>query len=146
VKADSKTKTAVVATLNRMAKAYEKRDLKGLLAVWARDPDVTVIGTGPDEKRVGIAELKTQFQRDWAQSEAASIKLGKVSVSAAGPAAWLMSDATINVKVAGKESSFPGRLTGVMEKRGKKWLLAQMHISVPYGDQAEGQSWPSESA
>ena len=146
MKADSKTKAAAVATLNQMAKAYAKRDLNGLLALWARDPDVSVIGTGIDEKRVGLAELKTQFQRDWAQSEAASLKFGKVSVSAAGPVAWLMSDVTFNVKTAGNESSFPGRLTGVMEKRGRKWLWTQMHVSVPYGAQAVGQSWPGPSA
>ncbi len=53
MKATSEIETGVVATLNKFIGAYEQRDLDSLLASFLPDADVTVIGTGTDEKRIG---------------------------------------------------------------------------------------------
>jgi len=78
-----KIEAAVMNVMNQHVEAYAKRDLDALLSLFAPDPDVVFIGTGGDEKRIGLAEIKAQFERDFAQSETVSVELGWISVSAA---------------------------------------------------------------
>lgn len=82
------------------------------------------------------------MKRDWAQSEKAKAKLGKVTVSAAGSVSWFATDVSINGLIGKQPLSAEWRLTGVLEKRNGKWLLTQMHLSLTSGGQAQGQSWP----
>jgi ketosteroid isomerase-like protein len=143
MKADAQTEAALMATLEQFKQAYEQRDMEHLLALWAPDPDVVLIGTGADEKRVGLAEIQMQAERDWAQSVALSLEWGWSSVSAAGSVAWVTADAVGSAKVGGQEMHLPLRVTAVLEHRGAKWLWMQAHISMPTPGQAEGESFPT---
>jgi ketosteroid isomerase-like protein len=143
MKADEKTETAVMAVVNKFNEAYSRRDMDSLLALFAPDPDLIVIGTGADERRVGLAELKFQAERDWSQSESLSFELGWRSVSATGSVAWLAAEGIGQGKIDSQEIRFPWRLTAVLEKRANKWLFVQMHLSVPATGQAEGESIPT---
>lgn len=144
MKADQKTSDGVIATLKGMFEAYKKRDLNGVLAFWAPDPDVTMIGSGADERGVGINQFAKIIMRDWSQSDMAEVNLREIAVSAAGAVAWFATDVTFSVKSGEDKIEFSGRLSGVMEKRGGEWLLLQMHFSVPSNAQAQGQSWPEQ--
>lgn len=143
MKADAQTEAALMATLEQFKQAYKQRDIERFLALFAPDPDVVLIGTGADEKRVGLAEIQMQAERDWAQSEAISWEWGWSSVSAAGSVTWVAADAIGHIKVAGQEMHLPLRLTGVLEHRGDKWLWVQMHASIPAPEQTEGESFPT---
>ena len=144
MKADAKTEAEVMSILNKLIEGYESRDMDSVLSCYAPDPDLVCIGTGVDEKRIGLNEVKAQLERDLAQSAAISVEQGWSSVSAAGSVAWVAADATIHVKASGQEISFPGRLTAVLEKRGGKWLIVQRHFSVPDREQAAGESFPTK--
>ena len=144
MKADAMTETAVKAVLDKVAEGYAKRDLALVLSAFAPDPDVVMYGTGADEKRIGLAEIQAQSERDWSQTEAAAIIYGWTSVSAAGSVAWVASDATFNLKADGQEMTLPARITCVLEKRGEQWLIVQGHFSLPAAAQGEGESFPTE--
>lgn len=141
--ADQQTTSEVKETLNRFSDAFTRRDMEGLTATLAPDPDVTFFGTGADEERTGVSEIQEQMQRDWAQSEAASINWDRVSISSQGSVAWIAGDATLKATVNGKEIALPGRVTAVMDKRDDRWLIDQWHLSVPLSGQEQGQSFPS---
>ena len=143
MKADKKTESEVMTALIKGHEAYARRDIDGLLAAFAPDADVVMIGTGVDEKRVGLAEIRAQAERDWAQTEASSIEFGWHSVSLAGSVACVATEATFNVKAGGQEMSVPARVTATLEKRGEKWLVLQSHYSLPWAEQAEGDSFPA---
>jgi len=143
MKADPKTEAAAMKVMNQLIEAFTKRDLDGALALFAPDPDVVFIGSGADERCIGLDEVKAEFERAFAQSEEASIQLGWYSVSAAGSVAWVASDAVIQAKVSGQEISFPVRITTVLEQRGGRWLVVQSHDSLPAAGQKEGESWPT---
>jgi len=134
----------VIAVLNRLFRAYEERKIDDLLALLAPDPDVVLIGTGVDEKRVGRDEIKALAERDWTQSEASSFEFGWTSVSKAGSVALVAADGNMHVKTAEQEAAFPLRLTAVLDKREGKWLVCQFHLSAPASGQAEGESWPTQ--
>jgi len=140
--ADAQTEAAVKDVLNRMADAYTRRDIESLYAVLAPDPDNVMYGTGADEKRIGLAEIRAQAERDWSQTEAASVTYEWTLVSAAGNVAWAAADVAFNAMVGGQQLTFPGRLTAVLEKRGDRYLIVQSHFSFPAAGQEEGEAFP----
>ncbi len=143
MKANSTTHQAVKAALDNWADSYTRRDIKRLLACVAPDPDVLMYGTGADEKRIGLAGIQTQVERDWAQTDAATFILHDPAISAAGSVAWASADATFKVEAGGQQMAFPARLTCVFEKRDDQWLVAQAHFSLPAPDQEAGSSVPN---
>lgn len=144
MKADAMTETALKAVLDKVAEAYVQRDLALLLSAFAPDPDVVMYGTGADEKRIGLAEIQAQAERDWSQTESAAVTYEWSSISAAGSVAWAATDASFNLKADGQEMTLPARLTFVLEKRGEQWLIVQGHFSFPAAGQTEGESFPTE--
>lgn len=141
--AEPAVQTAVKALLNDLGESYATRDIQRLLAGFSPDLDVVMFGTGADEKRVGLAEIQNQAQRDWSQTASSKIVFGWTSVSANGPVAWASSDCTFEVEAGGQSMSLPARFSGVFEKRGDKWLVAQAHFSLPAMEQEEGQAFPN---
>jgi ketosteroid isomerase-like protein len=142
MKADKKTEAEVMAAINKFIETYIRRDVEGTLALVTPDPDLFFIGTGIDEKIVGIDKARVQIKRDFKQSADISIELGPIAISAAGPVAWVAADSTWKVKVGGQEMKYDWRWTMVLEKRQGRWLIAQSHLSAPAREQAEGQSFP----
>ena len=141
--ADEQTTSEVKEVLTHFGESFCRRDMGSLNDLIAPDPDVTFFGTGVDEERVGIAEIKEQIQRDWAQSESASIDWDRLCVSAQGTVAWVAAHVMLKARVSGREMTIPGRITAVMDKRDGRWLIDQLHMSVPMVGQKEGHSFPS---
>ena len=146
MRADKHTEKEVMAALQTFADAWAGRDIDAVVGLFGPDPDVVVIGSGLDEKRLGRAELREQLLRDWSQSEAVSVTFGWHLVSASGPVAWVAADMIVHARIAGKHVSFPGRLTAVFEKRRGQWRWMQSHFSLPAVDQAKGESFPAHAA
>jgi hypothetical protein len=144
MKADVMTEDAVKAVLDKVTEGYAKRDMALLRSAFAPDPDVVMYGTGADEKRIGLAEIQAQTERDWSQAEAAGMKFGWTSISAAGPVAWAAGDAAFKLKAGEQEVTLPARFTCVLEKREEKWFIMQAHFSFPAAGQAEGDSYPTQ--
>jgi ketosteroid isomerase-like protein len=143
MKADAKTEAAVKAVLDKVAAGYARRDMNLLRTAFAHDPDVLMYGTGADEKRLGLAEIQVQAERDWSQTETASLSYKWISVSAAGSVAWAATDTVLDVKAGGQKMTLPLRITFVLEKRGDEWLIVHAHFSIPAASQAEGASFPT---
>ena len=143
MKADAKTEAAVKAVLNKVAEGYTRRDMTLLRPSFAPDPDVVMYGTGADEKRLGLVEIQVQAERDWFQTETASLSYRRTSISAAGSVAWAAADAVLDVKASGQKMTLPLRITFVLEKRGDQWLIVHAHFSLPAASQAEGASFPT---
>jgi len=141
MRADPKIEAAVVNIVKQGLEAFTKRDLDAVLAFFAPDPDVIVVGTGGDEKCVGLAEIRNIFERSFAQFEEASFKFGWHSVSAAGSVAMLAADVTLYVKTSDRQITEQIRLTVVLEQRGDRLLIIQWHDSLPAGGQKEGQAF-----
>ncbi|MFH1039454.1 MAG: nuclear transport factor 2 family protein [PVC group bacterium] len=142
MKADEKTREEVLAVLDRLNEGYAAGDLEGMAALYTTDPDLVAIGTGKDEKFLGLEAVREGLERDFAQSESVAIEVDWSSVSARGDVAWLAAETTARVKAAGGEMTIPARLTMVLEKRDGRWLIAQFHLSMAMPEQAAGESFP----
>lgn len=143
MKPDATVEAAIHSVLDRLGQAYASRDIERVMELFAPDSDLVMYGTGADEKRVGLAEVKAQIERDWAQSEASTLTYDWTSISAADTVAWVAADARFRFRVDGREDSLPARVTFVLERRGDKWLIVHGHFSFAAVGQAEGQSIPA---
>lgn len=141
MQADAQTTDAVVAALRRMTDAYARRDLTAFLAAFSTDADVMVYGTGADERRIGIQQIRTQVTRDWVQSESAAMSLDRTLVSAAGAVAWAAVDGAFEGRIDGNDLTAPVRATFVLEQRNGKWLILHAHFSMPAASQEAGRSF-----
>jgi ketosteroid isomerase-like protein len=144
MKADAQTESAVMAVLEQFRQAYTQRDMQLALALFPPDSDVVLIGTGADEKCVGLGDIQRQFERDWTQSESLAVEWGSgFSVSAAGPVAWVvLPEALVRVTAGGQAMELPLRLSVVLEQRGERWLFMHVHFSFPAAGEAAGESFP----
>ena len=93
--------------------------MDNLLSCFAPDPDLVLIGTGADEKGIGLNEVRSHLKRSWTQSEAASIEPGWTSVSAAGSVAWVAGDAIIHAMV---NEGFSNMNARIVNKHIKVWV------------------------
>jgi ketosteroid isomerase-like protein len=143
MRADGGTESAVLAVLGRFVDCYTRRDIEGIASLFVNDPDLLLYGSGSDEKRIGIDEIRAQMKRDWAQSESVSFRITWNSVSMAGSVAWVGADGIVHAEVKEHDVIFPFRITAVLEKREDRWLFAQWHGSIPLPAQSEGESFPA---
>jgi ketosteroid isomerase-like protein len=142
MKVTEETKLGVLSTLDKIAEAFEERDLDKMMSLFSTDEDMVVIGTGADEKRIGKSEVRSLFKRDWSQSEASSIGYNWKSISAEGKFAWAAVEATVYARIGSREIHLPSRLTIIMKKSGKEWLIVHWHASLPASGQETGEAWP----
>ena len=142
MEADAKTKAEILKTVREMWKAYGRLDADGVLAFYAPDPDIVVVGSGADEVYIGPKQAKKGLKRDFAQARSVKVGLTKVRISAAGKVAWLAASCHFTAYVTGCTVEMAGRLTAVFEKRKGRWLILQSHFAMPYAGQAAGQSFP----
>ena len=140
---EEQTRAAVLAVLDAFGVAYGRRDLDAIMALFIADADLTLFGTGADERRMGSGEVRSQIQRDFDQSEAISITWGWRTVAAMGNVAWVAAEADAHARVDGREFHLPLRFTWVCERRGASWLVAHVHLSSPTVGQEQGQSFPA---
>lgn len=141
MKADQTTEKEVKEVLDEMIQAYESRDIHQVMNCFFNDSDLVMYGTGKDEKRIGVDQVKAQVNRDWEQSESTRLSYDWVSVSASGNVAWIAADVKFKVKAGGETFLLDGRLTCVLEKRNDKWGIVQAHFSLPSMSQQEGESF-----
>lgn len=144
MKASPKIRSAVLAVLKQYWKAYEEQDAKAILDITVPDEDAVFLGAGEDEIVYGPKELKKALKRDFSQALSSKVTMKKVSVFAAGDAAWLYGDCRLKAATTEGSVVVAGRFTAVFEKRGESWLMAQSHFSVPDVGQAPGESFPKK--
>jgi ketosteroid isomerase-like protein len=143
MKANARTEAEIKAVLTKFTTSYEEQDMGALLAWIAPDPDVVMFGTGADEKRIGLAEIQLQAQRDWDQTDAISIVFDWMSISAAGRVAWVAADGAFKIRAQGQDFRAPARASFVLEQRDGRWLVVHSHFSAPAAGQDEGESIPA---
>jgi len=131
MKADSATQTAVMNAVRQFASAFTMRDIDLIKSTFAADEDIALIGTGEDEKRLGWEAIRQLMERDWQQSESASMEFGSHIVSSAGTVAWVIADVTVKAKAGDQDIALSLRGTAVLENQASGWHIQQFHLSAP---------------
>jgi len=134
-------KAEVIETMQAYATAYRKKDIRALSAIFS--PAITGFGSGPDEVITDHDDFIRQIKRDISQATILSVVFTERQVFGDGRVAWAASRTAMTFTVNGKtKETINGRSTMVLRNTGSRWVIEQLHFSLPCGGQDIGQSFP----
>ena len=132
-------KAAIEAMYHRFDEAFVKKDVAGIMSLYA--PDVFVFDVIPPRQYVGW----DAYKKDWVDLFAANpgpvtSHIAELSITVVGPVAYThyIDEGTMTDK-DGKQQQMAVRATDVLRKIKGKWLIVQEHNSFPV-DIATGQA------
>ena len=110
-------------------KAYSKEDVDRYLALFSKDSDLVVFGTG--EKWVGYEEeYKFAPAKEKERFDDIALNIDWIKINSHGNIAWIAADVTVSFKIGEQKIVTSARLSGVLKKTEGKWYIVQGHISV----------------
>ena len=133
----------VQAAMEAYATAYRMNDFGKLVEIFS--PAVCGFGSGQDEVIRNQEDFERQIKRDFSQAKIDAMDFTETLINGEWPVAWVMTRNSISFSVPGSgRQTIDGRSTMVLRNEGGRWLFEQIHFSMPYGEQTEGQSYPVE--
>ena len=140
--ADDSGVAEVRDVLDKMAGAYASKDVDAVLECFV-DDGLVLVGTGADEVRFGMAEAQAQVERDMSQADELSFDVENFRAHVVDDAAFAYADVTFRGEAGGQSFEVPARWTAGVVRTPDGWRFAQFHVSVAFGDQSEGESFPT---
>jgi len=127
-------KNSVIGMMDRYEEMYSAKNLEGLLAICASG--IRGYGSGVDEVVQGIASMKVQTKRDFAQADTITIRFDIRDVDGDMPVAWVMADCIFDVKVHGTPLRMTGRMTadsllGPCTRAGRGRVVPRQQVISP---------------
>ena len=128
---DAATEADLVSVLDRFCSGFAERDAQAVMSLFVPGPDVVVVTSeepllrGPDELRRFLARYvdgPTTYSWEWERHD----------LSTAGSVAWLLAEGTETAATAERVEQHPYRMTMVLERHEKRWLLSLVHGSSPH--------------
>lgn len=136
-------KAGIKETLDRYCVAYQSKDLKALLALFS--PDINGYGVGLDEVFKNRKEYAPLLKRDLTQATSISLAFTDLNISGDGQVAWVMSGCNCTFVAEGNDrQTMRVRMTLGLRNTGSRWLIEQLHLSVPNAGQVPGKSFSGE--
>lgn len=130
---------AVKSLYNGYIKAFNKKDVDAIMAVYS--PDIFVFDLAPPREYPTWAAYKKDWQDLFdAFPGPIAVSLAELKITVAGSVAYThcVNDVTLTAKDGSKEHIVV-RVTDVLRKQNGKWLIVLEHISVPV-DPVTGKS------
>ena len=131
----------IIKTMDRYATAYQKKDIGLFSEIFS--PGITGFGSGPDEIITDHRGLISQIRRDVSQADILGVTFSERKIFGDGRVAWVTTNSSMMFTLDGRtKETLPGRMTMVLLNNGNRWLIEQLHFSLPWGGQSAGQSFP----
>ena len=135
-------KMALTKVLHELEQGYKLGNVNRLTAAFYKE-NVSLIGTAVDEVRVGIEEVRCQFQRDIEQTSFRDVSLSEPQIFLHGNISYVICNLIfIGETIEGEDFAMKGRYSAMLEKNDGNWLILHVHCSVPDYDVSEGESFP----
>ena len=135
-------KEALIKVLHELEQGYKLGSVDRLTSAFHKE-DVSLIGTAVDEVRLGIEEVRYQFQRDIEQTSFRDVPLSEPQIFLHGNISYVICNLIfIGETIEGEDFAMKGRYSAMLEKNDGKWLMRHGHCSVPDYDVSEGESFP----
>ena len=107
------------------------------MSMIAPDASTVFVDSGPQGRHIGADAIKNAYQAEFSQIQSVVMEYTWLSASAKGDLAWFATELTAKVDLGKEKFAVPGRWTGVLEKRGGKWLIILSHFSYTAQDEKE---------
>jgi len=133
----------MLSVFNQFVDAYNNRNLVVALDCFRAEPPPVAFGSGKDERRVGLNEIREQLQRDWNQSLTTKVKVVQINYEQGPDYGWVAAELNVTVGFEAGKECMPARMSVVMQKESEEhWKIAHMHLSLPAFDEPDGASFP----
>lgn len=125
----------------KFAICYSNRDIKGALMLFTKD--ATMFGTGRDEYRAGLDEIKDQLERDWSQASAGKLNLKHHLHASKDGTSWASAIFQAEITIDGKIHIFENLRGSIFVEKDDsgEYKISHMHASFPDPEQPEGNSF-----
>ena len=134
-------KKAIIEVFRELRQGYKQGDVDRCIATFYKE-SVSLIGTAVDEVRLGIEEVRYQFQRDIEQTSFRDLSFSEFQFFFHGNISYSVSDVNfIGETVEGENFVMKGRYSAMLEKNDVRWLFRHVHCSVPDYGASEGNSF-----
>ena len=134
-------KKVIIQVFRELEQGYKQGDVDRCIATFYKK-SFSLIGTAVDEVRLGIEEVRYQFQRDLEQTSFRDLSFSEFQFFFHGNILYSVSDVNfIGETVEGENFVMKGRYSAMLEKNDGKWLFRHVHCSVPDYDASEGNSF-----
>ncbi|MGI0080827.1 MAG: nuclear transport factor 2 family protein [Nitrososphaerales archaeon] len=130
MRASLKIKAEVNSMLKQFSNAASQRDAEGMLALFAPDPDIVMLGS-EGESAMNRGEFARFLKRVFSRPMTYSWKWKRKVISTRGQVAWVTAQGFVITRRNGRSSSRQYRLTAVFERRKGKWFWMHYHGSEP---------------
>ena len=128
-------------TIQAYATAHQKKNITTLSAIFS--PTITGFGNGPDEVIGDHDDFIRQIKRDMSQVTILSVEFTDRKIFGDGRVAWVPSKSAITFTTDEiRKQTLQGRSMIVLRNTGSRCLIEQLHFSMPFGGQLQGQSFP----
>ena len=135
-------KKAIIEVLHELEQGYKLGSVDRLTSAFHKE-DVSLIGTAVDEVRLGIEEVRYQFQRDIEQTSFRDVSLSEPQIFLHGNVSYVICNLNfVGETIEGEDFAVRGRYSAMLEKYEGNWLIRHIHCSVPDFDISEGDSIP----
>ncbi|MCK5147891.1 nuclear transport factor 2 family protein [bacterium] len=132
-------KQNVKTVLDQFIQASENENMELLSQIFAHDPDIISFGTEANERIVGWDKLRELMQNQFEATENSKLTVMNqvIKVHNSGKVAWFSEIIDWSLLSQDQEIILEGlRATGILEKREGRWVMVQLHYSVPADSQA----------
>ena len=133
-------KQEVAEVMRQYAGGYREKDALAILALCS--PDISGFGSGADEIARSKAELEVSIPRDLSQADFMDMTFPRMKIYGTMPVAWVTTECNVRFVIGGVAGVMAGRMTAGLLNTGSRWLLEQVHFSMPFSGQNVGQSFP----
>ncbi len=134
----------IEATLDDYANAYCAKDIDAMMAVFADDDNISVIGTGEDEFCVGHTEVRQLFVRNFAEASAQRFEWQRIDTRVFDGHAVMSVKLVIHLIYQGDALQVPIRWTAVVRKKSDRWVWMHRHASSAASNQDEEAAYPKD--
>ena len=121
----------VKAVMEQHNKALNAQDLKGVMTLYASDPNTVLMGTGPGEAYVGDEAVGGAYNQLFTRFEANSLsfKYDWITAGSKGNLAWFAVTTTMEGTVNKEKKERAFNMSGTLLKEKGKWRILSLHFS-----------------
>ncbi|MFN2197882.1 MAG: nuclear transport factor 2 family protein [Anaerolineales bacterium] len=127
---DEDVRTQVRAVLTRFNDLVVAKNPQ-VVAEFASGNDVLLVGSESGEIAKGRQELEAFFARIFARETSFSWEWDRLEAAQAGDLAWFFAEGRVILTTSAVQRMTPYRISGVLKRRGDRWLWQLYHGSEP---------------
>ena len=123
----------IESRIDAFYEVYSEKEIAVLDKIFSHEPDVLVFGVGASTWK-GLKNVKKNIEKVLDDVDDSSIDVRDRVVKVMGKIAWFSEKGNWSYRLKGQRVDLKDmRSTGILRQEDGKWVIVQMHFSMPAG-------------